>query len=122
MTEALEIQAFTYEQRHGLLDALDAAFSHCGGWMLDRKTLSTTNMEFHIEIQLRAALELYASLLGAGVELTRTGHESLTELCTRRLHLRRTADLGQTIEIRLEVAFLDDIALHSLLSGAPGVA
>src|ERR1700760_2357347 len=76
--DSLDIQAFTYEQRHGLLPCLTSAFIGCGGWVLDRKTLSPTNMEFRVEIQLRAVLDLYAAILSTGVELTRAGHEALT--------------------------------------------
>ena len=120
--ESLDIQAFTYEQRHGLLADLTAAFANCGGWMLERKTLSPTNMEFRVEIQLRAVLDLYAAIVATGVELTRSGHEALTELCTRRRHLRLTAELGQIVSIRLEIAFLDDMTLHSLLASGSGLA
>jgi hypothetical protein len=120
--ESLDIQAFTYEQRHGLLHDLTAAFSNCGGWILERKTLSPTNMEFRVEIQLLAVLDLYAAIIATGVELTRAGHDALTELCTRRKHLRLTADLGQIVALRLEIAFLDDVTLHSLLVSGAGLA
>jgi hypothetical protein len=120
--ELLDIQAFTYEQRHGLLPDLTAAFTNCGGWILERKTLSPSNIEFRIEIQLRAILDLYAAIIATGVELTRSGHEALTELCTRRKHLRITTDLGQIVTIRLELSFLDDVTLHSLLAGGSGLA
>jgi hypothetical protein len=120
--ESLDIQAFTYEQRHGLLRDLTAAFSSCGGWIHERKTLSPTNMEFLVEVQLRTILDLYAAIIATGVELTRAGHVALTELCTRFNHQRVTADLGQIVAIRLEIAFLDDITLHSLLAGGGGSA
>jgi hypothetical protein len=120
--ESLDIQAFTYEQRYGLLPDLTAAFTNSGGWILERKTLSHSNMEFHIEIQLCAILDLYAAIISTGVELTRSGHEVFTELCTRRKHLHLTADLGQLIVIRLELTFLDDITLHSLLSTGSALA
>ena len=120
--ESLDIQAFTYEQRRGLLPDLTAAFANCGGWLLERKTLSATNMEFRVEIQLGAVLDLYAAIISTGVELTRSGHEGLTELCTRRKHLHRTADLCQTLTIRLELSFLDDLTLHSLLASGSGLA
>jgi hypothetical protein len=120
--QSLDIQAFTYEQRNGLLPVLTAAFSNCGGWVLERKTLSPTNMEFRVEIQLRAILDLYAAIIATGVELTRSGHETLTELCTRRKHLRVTTELGQIVAIRLEINFLDDVTLHSLLSSGSGLA
>lgn len=118
--ELLDIQAFTYEQRHGLLSELTAAFGDCGGWIIERKTLSSSNMEFRVEIQLRAILDLYAAIVGTGVELTRSGHLALTDLCTRRNHRKIAAELGQIVAIRLEINFLDDLTLHSLLStGSP---
>ena len=120
--ESLDIQGFTYEQRHGLLPVLTEAFSNCGGWMLERKTLSPTNMEFRVEIQLQAVLDLYAGLIATGVELTRAGHEAVTELCMRRKHLGLAAELGQVVAIRLEISFLDDMTLHSLLAGGSGLA
>jgi hypothetical protein len=120
--QSLDIQGFTYEQRHGLLPDLTAAFSNCGGWVLERKTLSPTNMEFRVEIQLLAALDLYAAIVASGVELTRSGHESLTELCSRSKHLRLAAELGQIVSIRLEISFLDDITIHSLLASGSGLA
>ena len=120
--QSLDIQGFTYEERHGLLPELTTAFSNCGGWLLERKTLSPTNMEFRVEIQLLAVLDLYAAIIATGVELTRAGHEALTELCTRRQHLRLPADLGQIVAIRLEISFLDDITIHSLLASGSGLA
>jgi hypothetical protein len=120
--ESLDIQAFTYEQRHSLLPQLASAFISCGGWILDRKTLSASNMEFRVEIQLRAILDLYAAMLAAGVEFTRAGHDALTELCTRHQHLRISSDLGQIVPIRLEIAFLEDMTLHALLAAGPGLA
>jgi hypothetical protein len=114
--QSLDIQGFSYEERHGLLPTLTSAFADCGGWVLDRKTLSPTTMEFRIEIQLRAIVDLYASIVASGLELTRSAHLALTDLCTCRKHLHTTTDLGQIISIRLEISFLEDLTLHSLLS------
>jgi len=120
--ESFDIQAFTYRQGHGLLTELAAACTGCGGWVLDRRTLSPNNIELRIEIQLRAVLDFYAALLAAGVEVTRSGHGALTELCTRSKHLRFTAELGQIVALRLELAFLDEISLHSLLAAGSCLA
>jgi hypothetical protein len=120
--QSLDIQGFTYEQRKGLLPDLTTAFSDCGGWIVERKTLSSTNLEFRVEIQLRAILDLYAAIVATGVELTRSGHEALTELCTRRKHMRLTSELGQIVVLRVEINFLEDITLHSLLSSGSGLA
>jgi len=119
--QSLDIHGFTYEERYGLLPLLTDAFSNCGGWLLERKTLSPTSMEFRLEIQLQAIQELYGAVVGTGVELTRAGHLALTELCTRRRHLG-TADLRQVVAIRLELNFLDDVTLHSLLASGSGLA
>jgi hypothetical protein len=114
--QSLDLQGFSYEERHGLLSALISAFADCGGWVLDRKTLSPTTMEFHLEIQLRGIVDLYAALVSSGLELTRSAHLALTDLCTCRKHLHTTPDLGQIISVRLEISFLEDITLYSLLA------
>jgi hypothetical protein len=111
-----DIQSFSYAERTTLLPLLTDSFSDCGGWIIDRRALSPTTIEFRIEIQLSSILDLYASILSAGVELTRSGHLTLNDLCTCRKHLRTSLDLGQVISLRIEVNFLDDVTLHSLLA------
>jgi len=113
--QSLDIQSFSYEERQGVLPTLTSAFADCGGWIVARKTLSPNTMEFRIEIQLRSILDLYASIVSSGLELTRSGHLGLTDLCTCRKNLSATADLGQVIAVRLEISFLEDVTLHSLL-------
>ena len=118
--QPLDIQGFSYEERHGLLPTLMTAFADCGGWILDRKTLSPSMMEFRLEIQLRAVVDLYASIVASGLELTRSGHLALTELCVCRRHHSMSADLSSVVSIRIEISFLDDMTLHSLLmTGSP---
>lgn len=116
--QSLDIQGFSYEERHGLLPTLTSVFADCGGWILDRKTLSPTTMEFRLEIQLRAAVDLYSSILASGLELTRAGHLGLTHLCTCRKNLS-AADLGQVVAIRIEISFLEDATLHSVFTKPP---
>ena len=113
--QSLDIQGFSYEERHGLLPTLASAFSDCGGWILDRKTLSPSTMEFHVEIQLRAVLELYSSLVSTRLQLTRAAHLGLTHLCTCRKNIAAPRDLSQVVSIRIEISFLEDITLQSLL-------
>ena len=113
--QSLDILSFSYEERTSVLSQLTDSLASCGGWVLDRRTLSPTMSELRIEIQLRSALDLYVGLLSAGVELTRGAHLALTDLCTCRKHLR-AADLGQVVSLRIEISFLEDVTLHSLLS------
>jgi hypothetical protein len=117
--QSLDIQGFSYEERHGLLPTLTSAFADCGGWILDRKTLSPSTMEFRLEIQLRAVIDLYSSILASGLELTRNGHLGLTHLCTCRKNFAAPTDLGQIVTIRLEISFLEDATLHSVFTKPP---
>jgi hypothetical protein len=117
--QLLDVQGFSYEERHGLLPNLTSAFADCGGWIVDRQALSPTIMEFRIEIHLRAVLDLYASILALGLELTRAGHLGLAHLCTCRKNLPTSTELSQIVTIRLEISFLEDVALHSLFTKPP---
>lgn len=116
--QSLAIQGFSYEERHGLLPSLASAFADCGGWILDRKTLSPSTMEFQVEIQLRAAFDLYSSIISTGLQLTRDAHLGLTQLCTCRRNFASASDLGQVVSIRVEVSFLEDLTLQSLFLAA----
>ena len=116
--QSLNIQGFSYEERQGLLPILTSGFAECGGWILDRRTLSPTTMEFRVEIQLRAAVDLYSSILASGLELTRAGHLAFTHLCTCRKNLSTPAELGQVVALRIEITFLEDATLHSLFLAA----
>jgi hypothetical protein len=117
--QSLDIQGFSYEERHGFLPTLTSAFADCGGWILDRKTLSPSTMEFRIEIQLRAVIELYSSIIASGLELTRSGHLGLTHLCTCRKNLSTPTDLSQIVTIRIEISFLEDATLQSVFAKLP---
>jgi hypothetical protein len=117
-----DIQSFTYESRHRLLPELTASIGDCGGWILERKTLSASNVEFRVEIQVRSILDLYAAVIASGLELTRPGHEAFTDLCSRRNHVCLSSQIGQILLLRLEISFLEDITLHSLLSKGSHIA
>jgi hypothetical protein len=120
--EILALQGYSYSDRQGLLPLLLTAFTQCGGWVLERKTISATTVEFRLEIQLRAIMDLYSSLAGAGVELTRNTHALLTDLCNCRHHQNRTTHPGQILTLRLELNFLEDVTLHSLLMTGSALA
>ncbi len=55
--------------------------------------LLPTMMELRVEVQLRSILELYGSIVGAGLELTRSSHRSLTDLVHLSQKSTSTADL-----------------------------
>lgn len=118
--QSLDIQGFSYAERNGVLFGLTTSLDECGGWLLERRSLSATTLEFHMEIQLRSIVDLYAALIAAGLQLTRAGHLALAAACTCRKNHSRAAELGQVVSIRLEVSFLEDVTLQSLLmTGSP---
>lgn len=117
----LDLQSFSYDDRASVLPVVLTALADSGGWVLDRRTLSPSAVELRVEVQLRSIIDLYGSILAAGLELTRASHLALTDQCTCRKNAATVADLGQIVTLRLEISFLEDMTLHSLLSagGAP---
>jgi hypothetical protein len=113
---SLDIQGFSYDERSGVLPNLFALLADCGGWVLDRRTLSPSMMELKVEVQLRSILDLYGSIVAAGLELTRASHIALTDLCTCRRNLTSLTDLGQVVTVRMEISFLEEVTLHALLN------
>jgi len=113
---SLDLQSFSYDDRANVLPVLLSALADCGGWVLARRTMSASVVELRVEVQLRSIVDLYGSIIAAGLELTRSSHLSLRDLCTCRKNAATVSDLGQILTLRLEVSFLEDLTLHSLLS------
>jgi hypothetical protein len=119
---SLEIDTFCYEERRVIFPAVTEALEYCGCWLLDRRPLSFTQMEFYFEAPLRSVLDLYAALIAAGLELTRASHEDLTRFCTLRQHQEHPGSLPGVITIRLEISFLEDLKSHPGISPGPANA
>ena len=117
-----ELAGYYYSDRVALLPQLTSAFVGCGGWVLERRTISATSMDFRFEIQLSAVLDLYGELLALGVDLTRAAHTILTELCTCRKHSGLATAPRQVLTFCLGITFLGDVTLHSLLMTGSGAA
>ena len=114
--QTFDLFAYCYGDRVALLPQLTKAFTQTGGWVLERRTVSATAMDFRFEIQLGAVLELYSALAGMGLELTRAAHTTLTELCICRQHRGFSTESRQVLTFRLEISFLADVTLHSILA------
>jgi hypothetical protein len=113
---SLDLQTFSYDDRGNVLPLLLSALADSGGWILDRRTVSPSVVELRVEAQLRSIVDLYGSIIAVGLELTRASHLSLTDLCTCRKNALTGVDLGQIVTLRLEISFLEDLTLHSLLA------
>ena len=120
--QIFDLAAYCYSDRITFLPQLTSAFLHCGGWVLERNTLSASSMEFHFEVQLGDVLDLYGALIGLGIEFTRAAHSSLTDLCTCRKNSSFSTAPRQVLSIRLQISFLADVTLHALLMSGCGTA
>lgn len=120
--QSLDIQGYSYDQRESVLPLLTRTLTNCGGWIHDRKTVSATTCELALEIELRYILDLYAGLIASGLELTRSNHMALTDLCTCRMHLAGTPELSQIVAVHVEVSFLQEATLHTLLMTGSSLA
>lgn len=118
----LDLQSFSYDDRASVLPVVFTSLADCGGWVLDRRTLSASAVELRVEVQLRSIVDLYGSIIAAGLELTRASHLALTDQCTCRKNATTAADLGQIMTLRLEISFLEDLTLHSLLAAGSAPA
>jgi len=110
-TLSLEIETFSYEDRRVIYPAITEALEMCGCWLLDRRSTSLTQVEFSFELQLRAVVDLYAALIAAGLELTRSSHNALTVFCTLRKHQDYPSSLAGVVTVQLGVSFLEDLGL-----------
>ncbi len=120
--QLIELHGYCYSDRVALLPRLTSVFTNCGGWVLERRTISPAAMEFRFEIQLIGVVDLYGALVGLGLELTRSAHAQLTELCIRRKHIASSPESCPVLTLRLEINFLEDVTLHSILMTGSGLA
>jgi hypothetical protein len=117
-----DLFGYCYGDRISIVPQLQASLGDAGGWILERRTISSVALEVRFEIQLVCIQELYGALVGLGIELTRASHAALTELCTCRKHLASAKNPHQVVVLRLEVNFLADVTLHSILMTGSGLA
>ena len=118
----VELEAFTYNQRWGVLPELTACLDDCGGWVLERRPNSATAVEFRIELRPESILDLYGSLMGTGIELTCNAHATLTDLCTCRRNAERLNTVGETVVLRLVLHFREQLTVPMLLATGSAAA
>lgn len=87
-----------------LLSALTDSVLKAGGWILARRPLTETSIELQLEFQAHRITEIYGHLIASGLELTRTSHRCLTELCLCQHHLPRSP--GTIASLVVTIQFL----------------
>ena len=111
--QSLDLHGYSYNDRFQILMALTESITDSGAWITDRNTISYSTTELRFEIKLAGVVELYSALVSTGLELTRAAHSAMTGLWTcHNNYSNRPDDL---VCIRLEINFLEDVTLHSLL-------
>ncbi len=120
--QTIQLQAYCYDDRIETLPEIMTALARRGGWVLDRRTVSSTAVEVTLQVQLDAVLELYGALMEIGLELTRAAHTALTDLCVCRRYQECSTDEDKTLTVRLGVTVLADVTLHSILMTGSSLA
>ena len=78
---AIHLQAIALEQPDRLIRILTGVVISSGGWVLSRASSDTGTISLLFEFERHACVDIYGGLVGAGLELSRTGHLRFTELC-----------------------------------------
>lgn len=77
----LQVKAISMEEPLRLVQSLTGAILGCGGWVLSRGATDTGLINMLFEFERRSCVDIYSLLIGAGLELSQTGHIRFTELC-----------------------------------------
>jgi hypothetical protein len=118
--QSLDIHGYSYSDRFQVLLTLTDSLTDSGAWITDRSTVSASTTQLRFEIQLYCVLDLYTALIATGLELTRAAHQSMTSLWT--CHNNLATSFNEVVAVRLEINFLEDVTLHSLLNSGAGLA
>ena len=104
-----------------ILRLLTGAVLTCGGWVLSRSMPGSDTVEMSFEFARAVSLEVYSVLIGAGLELSREAHISMTELCQCTKDLIKTKAFD-VVRVRLLVlaAPLENKGSNRNQMGAPG--
>lgn len=78
---AMHLQAIALEEPDRLIRALTGVIISSGGWVLSRGSTDGGVVSLLFEFERNACVDIYSGLVGAGLELTRTGHLRFTQLC-----------------------------------------
>lgn len=77
----LQMKAVSVEEPSRLVQSLTGAILGCGGWVLSRGATDTGLINMLFEFERRSCIDIYSLLIGAGLELSQSGHIRFTELC-----------------------------------------
>jgi hypothetical protein len=99
---ALHMQAIALDEPGRLALSLSGAIIQSGGWVLSRSVTDTGIVAILFEFERHTCIDVYSGLVGAGLELTRSGHMRFTELC-QCTHNNRDPYRAEIVSIDLEI-------------------
>jgi len=77
----MQIKAISIEEPTRLVQTLTGAILGCGGWVLSRGANDSGTVNMLFEFERQACVDIYSVMIGAGLELSQSGHIRITELC-----------------------------------------
>jgi hypothetical protein len=106
---AIHLQAISLEEPDRLIRALTGVIISSGGWVLSRGSSDGGQVSLLFEFERNACVDIYSGLVGAGLELSRTGHLRFTELCqcTRSSQSNCGAEIA-SIDLEIQTYPLED--------------
>jgi hypothetical protein len=119
MPWAIHLQAIALEEPDRLIRSLTAVIVRSGGWVLSRGSCDGGAVSLLFEFERNACVDIYSGLVGAGLELSRTGHLRFTELCqcTRSGPSDCRAEIA-SIDLEIQTYPLEDTLQKSALPPA----
>lgn len=98
----LEMKGISVEEPGPLARSLTTAILASGGWVLSRAAQDTGQLNLLFEFERRACVEIYSTLIGAGVEFGQHGHIRFINLCRNTLALPQESQ-SEIASIDLEI-------------------
>jgi hypothetical protein len=99
---AIEMKSISVEEPEHLLRTLTSAIIDCGGWVVSRRSSHSGIVTMAFEFERQSCADIYCALIGAGLELSHSGHTRLTELCQCTRNRRRNCG-DEIVMIELEI-------------------
>ena len=102
---AMQLWALSADEPGHLVQTLTGAILGCGGWVLSRSASDAGLVSLLFEFERRACMDIYSVLIGAGLELSQSGHLRLTDLCQcTRLHPLECGEEIASIDIEIQTS------------------
>jgi hypothetical protein len=115
---AMQMKAVSSADPSRLVQTLTGAILGCGGWVLSRGANDSGRVSMVFEFERQACVDIYSVLIGAGLELSQSGHIRFTELCQcTRSHVRDCGTEIASIDLEIQT-FPVDVARGSFASNA----